>query len=63
MRLVAPHVGAGDGAWRRARVVAGGVMLSVVLVVALVRLGGDSEPVADLSWSNSYDDGSGDGRE
>jgi len=51
------------GAWRRrARVVASGVILAFLLVVALVHLSGeDSEPVADLSWSNVYDDGSGGG--
>ena len=45
----------------RARVVAGGASILVaLLVVALVCLGGDSlEPSADLSWSNSFDDGEG----
>lgn len=43
----------------RARV-AGGAILAVLLVVALVCFSGDSlEPSADLSWSNAFDDGEG----
>ncbi len=48
----------GMAGYQAARGVAAGCLLAAL--IALAALATDSgEPVADLSWSNSYDDGSG----
>ena len=43
------------------RAVVGSTMLAALLALAVLQLtpdyNNDTEPVADLSWSNAYDDG------